>query len=64
MILFWHKTMVFFAHKKTSKKKVNSHIFNMITKKVIHVVFLLRNTHLKILELFCSLNIVQKSSRL
>ena len=41
------------AHKKTSKKKDNSHNFNMVTEKMIYMVFWLRNTHLKILELFC-----------
>ena len=46
--------LLIFTHKNTSKKKDNSHIFNMVTKKVICVVFWLRNTYLKILELFCS----------
>ena len=43
-----------FTHEKTSKNKYNNHIFNTITKIMIYTVFWLRNTHLKILELFCS----------
>ena len=48
----------YFAHKKTSKKKDNSYIINMITTKMICMVFWLCNSYLKILELFY---IVQKS---
>ena len=39
-----------FANKKMSKKKDNSHIFNMATN--MYLIFWLRNTHLKILEFF------------